>query len=96
MERERLMYKCAVYFMTDSGCRRGEVCGLTWDDINLATGEVTVRNNAQYFPREGVRILSTKSGKARKIILNPHALDVMRTWEKEQAKWTCSNRLLFH
>ncbi len=87
MEHEKLMYKCAVYFMVDSGCRRGEVCGLTWDCVDLVTGEVSIRNNAQYFPREGVKILSTKNGKYRKIILNTHALEVMRAWRMEQERW---------
>ena len=87
MEQEKLEYKALVYFMADSGCRRGEVCGLTWECVNLKTGEVEIKYNAQYFPREGVKILTPKSGKERKIILNPVALRIMQTWRREQIEW---------
>ena len=87
LENEKLEYKTLVYFMVDSGCRRGEVCGLTWDCVNLKTGEVEIKHNAQYFPHEGVKILSPKSGKERKIILNSTILTLMREWRREQAQW---------
>ena len=91
MEHEKLEYKALVYFMADSGCRRGEVCGLTWDSVNMKTGEVRIRNNAQYFPREGVKILTPKNGRERVVILNPEALRVLKAWRAQQMGW-CNSR----
>ena len=86
-DKEKLEFKAIIYFLTDTGCRRGEICGLTWDSIDLITGEVIIRYNAQYFPGEGVRILSPKSGRKRRILLNNAALRVMREWDLAQTKW---------
>lgn len=87
IEDEELKFKAIVYFMLDSGCRRGEVCGLTWDCVNLKTGEVEIKHNAQHFTGEGVKILSPKSGRERKIILNTAVLKIMATWRKTQIEW---------
>lgn len=95
MEQEKLEYKALVYFMVDSGCRRGEVCGLTWDCVNLKTGEVEIKYNAQYVPRKGVKILTPKSGKERKIILTPTALRIMQAWRREQMEWCFNHGIPF-
>ena len=84
MDSEPLKYRAMVYFMADSGCRRGEVCGLTWDCVDFSTGVVVIRNNAQSFPCEGVKVLAPKSGKERVIVLNSVVLNIMREWKQEQ------------
>jgi len=35
--------KAIVLFMVDSGLRRGEVCSLNWQDIDMTSGLVKVR-----------------------------------------------------
>lgn len=91
MKNEKLEYEALVYLIADSGCRRGEVCGLTWKCVDLDTGEVCVRYNAQYFPGDGVKILAPKSGKTRRIFLNPEALRKLQAWKKDQEIW-CARR----
>lgn len=91
MEQENIKYKAIVYFMADSGCRRGEACGLTWDCIDFNTGKVVIKYNAQCFVKEGVQILAPKNGNKRVIILNKVALEVMKSWREEQNRW-CSEK----
>lgn len=47
--------KTIILLMVDSGLRRGEVCGLTWGDIDLASGVVRVENG--------------KGGRARSVVI---------------------------
>lgn len=55
----------------NTGLRRGEITQLTWDDVNLATKNVTVR--AGY----------AKSGKARHVPLNSEAMAVFKVWKRQ-------------
>jgi integrase len=34
----------AAWHLALSGLRRGEVCGLTWDDVDLEAGELNIRH----------------------------------------------------
>lgn len=86
LELEPLKWKMMVYFMVDTGCRRGEVCGLKWEHINLNTGEITICNNRQYINKEiGIIDTSTKSGKTRTVFLTENMLKMMKDWKKKQA-----------
>lgn len=84
MEKEPSMWRTMFYFMLDSGCRRGEVAGLKWENIDMKTGEVTICNNLQYLSDRGKFLTTPKSGKVRTIYLTQNALTIMRNWKKEQ------------
>lgn len=84
LDNEPLKWKTLIFFMLDTGCRRGEVCGMKWENINLKTGEVTVCNNRQYTPGKGVYDTTPKSGKGRTVFLTKNALDMMKEWKKQQ------------
>ena len=75
-----------LIFMLDTGCRRGEVAGMKWKNIDLNTGELTVCVNREYTPEDGVYETTPKSGKGRKIFLTEYALGVMKRLKREQAE----------
>lgn len=83
-ENEPLKWKCFINILVYTGMRRGEVAGLRWEDINMITGEVTVRNNLQYNVENGVYEKMPKSGKARILFLNPAVLPMLRNLRAEQ------------
>lgn len=85
INKEPLMWRALVLFMIDSGCRRGEVVGLRWENVDLKTGRCEICNNAQYTPETGTYITTPKNGKSRTIILNPPVVAMLREWRKEQA-----------
>lgn len=84
LNNEPLMWKACVLFMIDSGCRRGEVVGLKWSEIDFETGRCNICRNAQYTAGKGTYISTTKSRKNRVIFLNRPVLDVLKAWKKEQ------------
>lgn len=84
---EHLRWKAMIFFALDSGCRRGEIIGLKWEDIDFKGGKVTISRNAQYTAGKGSYLTTPKNGKNRSFFLNPPALSVLKEWRKEQATY---------
>lgn len=69
-----------------TGCRRGEICGLRWSDIDLEHGTVHVAR-ALIVAGGVVSIKGTKSDKPRPISLDPRTVELLgEHLEREQAK----------
>ena len=45
LEKEPLQFKILIHLAINSGCRRGELVGLKWTDINFNTGVLTVQRS---------------------------------------------------
>ena len=79
------LYAAMVLFAT-TGLRRGEVCGLRWDNVDLETGElfvVTTRTTAGPVVIDG----TTKTPKSRRrVSLDPATIKVLRAHKAAQAK----------
>ena len=84
MELEPAKWRAFVVFLLDSGCRRGEAIALQWANVDLNSGKVTIKANAQYTRDRGVYITTPKNGRARVIFLNKEALDELKQWHEEQ------------
>lgn len=65
-------------FVADTGCRRGEMLGLQWADVDLDAHTATLRRGGS---RGG-----NKGGKARTVTLTPAALDALRDTRRRQAE----------
>ena len=85
LNQEPLKWKALIMFAIDSGCRRGEIIGLKWEEIDFKTGKVNICRNAQYTSGKGTYISTPKNGKNRIIYLNPPALKVLAEWKRKQA-----------
>jgi integrase len=59
-----------IAFVAWTGCRRGEVCGLRWDDVDLDAGSVLIRRAVVAVPG-GSQEKGTKTGEARRIAIGP-------------------------
>lgn len=78
----RLMW--ALHFNT--GFRQGEVLGLLWSDIDMATGELRLHQQLQRQKGMGLVLKKLKSdAKSRKIYLDSVSLALLKEWKKEQA-----------
>lgn len=79
----------AVYLtMLFTGMRRGEVCGLTWDHVNLEKGTILINRQLQGVsghPGEYC-LVSTKSNKGRTIVIADAVVEVLKKQKIQQAK----------
>ena len=75
--KEPLRWKALIFPALDSGCRRGELVGLKWEDIDLVSGRITINRNAQYAERKGTYLTTSKNGKSRSFLLNVPALQAL-------------------
>lgn len=86
-EQEPLKWRAFIMLALDTGCRKGEIVGLKWSDIDFKTGRVTISRNVQYTNGStGIYVTTPKTGKARTITINPPALRVLAEWKREQLK----------
>jgi len=74
----RVYYK-AFKFLLNTGLRSGELCNLTWDDVDLETGLMEIQ------PKEGW----TPKRNSRQFYLNESSLEVLRSFgERERYIFT--------
>ncbi len=86
LAREPLKWQVFVELALDTACRRGELCALEWNDIDLDNCLVYVKNNLQYTPGKGVYFTSPKNGEADQVDIGEETAALLRRWKKEQKK----------
>jgi integrase len=62
-----------------TGCRRGELCGLRWSDLDWQTGILTV-DRAWVPGSGGQHLTTTKTGKGRRVFLGPEAVELVQAY----------------
>lgn len=73
-----------------TGMRQGELLGLSWDNVNFKTGQITIKQQLQC--KDGVYFLETpKSGKCR--VLSPAPV-VMETLKDEQQQQNANKQIV--
>lgn len=68
-----------------TGLRRGEILGLSWADVDLDAGRITIRQQLQRDQSAGeYRLVSTKNGRGRVIAPAPSVLGILRRVKRQQ------------
>ena len=79
-------FHLAALLAVGTGMRRGELLGLRWQDIDLKTGKLAVRQNQQQTSR-GLLFKSPKTAKGqRSISLMPSTVTALRRYKRWQAE----------
>jgi integrase len=66
-----------VFVAATTGLRRGELCGLQWLDVDLDRLDLVVRRAVSSVPGEPLSIRSTKTGRVRRLALDPGTASVL-------------------
>ena len=73
-----------VILAASSGCRRGELLALTWDDLDFNTGTITISKSLEQVKGQPLRLKGTKSDEPRSFEVDDFALDALREHRREQ------------
>lgn len=102
LETENMQYKTMIKLLLYTGFRRGELCGLEWDDIDFNNCVIHVRRSSNYVPDKGIFVDETKNLTSIRCIKVPaiafEMLKDYRRWQIEERlkigdQWQDHNRL---
>lgn len=91
-----------IYLAIDSGARRGEIVGLTWNDIDFKKQTLNINKSVQYTKELGIFEKTTKTQTSDRIIyLSNKTIEILKAYQKEQLenklkignKWEDSKRM---
>ena len=78
-------YGPMLRFMAFTGVRRGEAVGLSWENVDLARGVVSIVTTAQRLQGKGIVLQPPKSSAGRRgIAIDPGTVDVLRAHRGKQ------------
>lgn len=84
--REPLKWQAFLYLAADTGCRRGELVGMQWTDIDWKKKTVSIRHNIQYSKDKGVYDVTPKGGRFRVVDLGDDTIEVLKKYKAELTK----------
>ena len=90
LENEPLKWRVMLRLLIDTGIRRGECCGLQWQNIDFKANTITIAGNLCYTPQKGIYLDTPKSGKVRTIDVDPEIIALLRELRLEQASQAIS------
>lgn len=79
------------------GCRRGELTGLTWDDIDFKTGKVTINKTTQHIDKHIFKKTTKTENSDRVNYITKTTIEILKKYQKKQlqlgSKWNKTNRV---
>lgn len=85
---ENIQWRVAVKTVLLTGMRRGELCGLNWDDVDFEKKKIYIQRSYSEQPRHGVKLKGTKTVGSTRLITIPdilvEELKVYKKWYDEQ------------
>lgn len=109
---EPIQYQTIVVLFIYSGMRRGELCGLNWDDVDIQNEVIHIRRNLLYLPEKGIYEDTTKNKTSERAVklsseaftfLLEHRLEQNRirvasgdSWQESGKVFTRSNGMPLH
>jgi len=104
LHEDDIRIKTALFVLLYSGVRRGELCGLSWHDIDVNNNIIHVERASQYQRKKGITEVPTKNPSSVRAIKLPQIVfDILagyRVWWLEQklkngSNWKASEERLF-
>ena len=82
IEQEPLQWRTYIRLLIDTGCRRGEACGIRWCDVDFDENCITFAHTLSYTPEEGIYLDTPKNGKSRKVYIDPQITELLKELKK--------------
>jgi len=91
LEYAPIKWRTITYMLLDTGCRRGEIMGLPWSNVDLDTGIIVIDRALLYTKSKGVYEGPTKTNRTRAMRLAPQTITLLRLWHAEYLKKKLAN-----
>ncbi len=92
LSEEPLMYVTMVYLAIDTGLRKGELVGLTWNDIDFEKSTININKQRNYVMGYGVFESSTKTEAGNRIVtVSQTVMKLLKRYKNQQKE----NKLKF-
>lgn len=85
-DTESIKHRIFIYLAVCTGARRGELAGLKWDNVDLATGQVNINHGLYYSSKRGIYEGATKTGEHRSLKIPVEVTTLLKRWRREQAE----------
>ena len=92
--KEPLKWQVYIRLLIETGLRRGEACGIHWDDIDFRNGSIHITHNLQYSKEMGVYETTPKSRAGRSVDIGDVTLTLLKQLREQQAR-TCISPYVF-
>ena len=88
LDKADMKYKVFFTLAIYTGCRRGELMGLEWKDIDLNTGMISISRTSNYTSGKGIYTDTTKTRNSLRTIYIPqNIIELLRQYQKEQTEY---------
>ncbi len=88
LDKAEMKYKVFFTLAIYTGCRRGELMGLEWKDIDLNTGMISISRTSNYTSGKGIYTDTTKTRNSLRTIYIPqNIIELLRQYQKEQTEY---------
>lgn len=85
---EDSLWKTFFIFAFYTGCRRGEIQALTWNDINFDKSEISINKTLYEEVKNKVTLTSVKNNQNRKIKMSKTLTNALTEYKKEMIKFS--------
>lgn len=80
-----MKYKVFFTLATYTGCRRGEILGIEWKNIDFARSTVMIDHTSNYTSEKGIYTDATKTDKSTRLVdLPPTVMELLKAYKKDQ------------
>lgn len=81
LDKESIKWRTIINLLIETGCRRGEIMGLKWEDIYWEDCLLYICRSLNYTPQSGIFVDTTKTGETRYIRVSKEMIDLLRQYE---------------
>ena len=83
LEAESIKCQALITLLLVTGCRRGEIAALQWDNVDLDNNVVHIKQAATYTPDTGIQVKQPKTASSiRKIKLPDSTIQLLKQYKK--------------
>ena len=93
LENESLKYRTLIFLAIDSGARRGELCDLTWEDINFNENKINITSSLKVIDGVVDNKAPKNSYSIRTIYISSITINLLKEFKDYQIKeWERANK----